>query len=54
VDPKELPGVKIHNPVFDRTPPNQITMYVTEQGNVAPQDAADFIRRTYGGTKQWI
>jgi ribose 1,5-bisphosphate isomerase len=54
VDPAEIPGVKIHNPVFDRTPPDQITSYVTELGIVKPGDVKQFIERIYGGTKQWI
>ena len=54
VYPAEIPGVKIHNPVFDRTPPDQITMYITELGNVKPTDVKQFIERIYGGTKQWI
>lgn len=54
VDPKEVPGVKIQNPVFDRTPPDQVTAFVTELGVVKPTDVRAFIQRIYGGTKQWI
>lgn len=54
VSPEELPGVRVHNPVFDRTPPDQITLYITEEGPLEPGRVADFIRRHYGGAKAWI
>ncbi|HLE47172.1 MAG TPA: ribose 1,5-bisphosphate isomerase, partial [Candidatus Thermoplasmatota archaeon] len=54
VDPKELPGVRVHNPVFDRTPPDQITKFVTERGLVGPRAAAGLIKREFGGGKRWI
>ena len=54
VDPKDLPGVKVHNPVFDRTPPDQVAKYVTERGLVAPRKVAGFIRKEFGGAKRWI
>lgn len=54
VDAKELPGVKVHNPVFDRTPPEQVTVFVTDAGRVVPRDVAKFIRARFGGEKRWI
>lgn len=52
---KELaPGVKILNPVFDRTPPEHVTAYVTEKGRVRPADVAALIRQEFGGAKRWI
>lgn len=54
VDPKEVPGVKMHNPVFDRTPPEQITVFITDAGKVAPRAVAKFIRAQFGGEKRWI
>ncbi|MBI2077073.1 MAG: S-methyl-5-thioribose-1-phosphate isomerase [Euryarchaeota archaeon] len=54
VDPKQLPGVKVHNPVFDKTPPGQVSKYVTERGLLAPRSVAAFIRKEFGGAKRWI
>jgi ribose 1,5-bisphosphate isomerase len=54
VSPKDLPGVKVYNPVFDRTPPQQITAYVTDAGLVKPKDVARFIQDQFGGQKRWI
>ncbi len=54
IDAAEVPGVKIKNPVFDRTPPDQVTAYITELGTIKPGDVKGFIERIYGGTKQWI
>lgn len=54
VDPGEVPGVKIHNPVFDRTPPEQVTEYWTDAGKVKPREAAKFIQARFGGEKRWI
>lgn len=38
-DPKELPGVRILNPVFDVTVASRVTDLLTEVGTVAPADA---------------
>jgi ribose 1,5-bisphosphate isomerase len=54
VSEKELPGVKIHNPVFDRTPPEQITAYLTDRGMVLPDAVGPLIQREFGGATRWI
>lgn len=41
-DPRKLPaGVRVFNPVFDRTMPEQIAGYVTERGLASPRKAAE-------------
>lgn len=50
-DPALVPGVKIRNPVFDRTPPDLIEVYVTDQGLVKPGDVRAFIERQFGATQ---
>jgi len=44
LDGVDLPGVSIWNPVFDRTPPELVTVYATEHGECAPAGALDFSR----------
>lgn len=45
--PREVPrGVRILNPVFDRTPPSLVTAFVTEQGLASPRQA---VRRNLKG-----
>jgi eIF-2B alpha/beta/delta-like uncharacterized protein len=40
VDPKSLPrGTRVFNPVFDRTPPERISAYITEHGLASPRKA---------------
>jgi ribose 1,5-bisphosphate isomerase len=53
-DPAEVPGVRIRNPVFDRTPPELVTAYVTDRGVLKPADVGAFIRREFAGLKKWI
>ncbi len=53
-DPATVPGVKIRNPVFDRTPPDLIEVYVTDRGLVKPKDVRKFIQQEFGATKPWI
>jgi ribose 1,5-bisphosphate isomerase len=42
VDPKEVPGVDIANPVFDATPAEYIDVIVTEKGIISPHAAYQF------------
>lgn len=44
VDPKEFPGVRIFNPVFDATPPEYIDVIVTEEGVISPYAAYEIIK----------
>lgn len=53
-DPAQVPGVKIRNPVFDRTPPELISVYVTDRGLVEPKDVRAFVQREFGTKKRWI
>lgn len=54
-DPADLPdGVTVHNPVFDRTPPEFVTKYLTEEGPIEPKDTRAFVERVFGGIKRWI
>lgn len=46
--PGEIPeGVKIYNPVFDRTPGNLITYYITELGMISPSSAKETITELF-------
>jgi ribose 1,5-bisphosphate isomerase len=49
LDGAALPGVKIWNPVFDRTWPELITTYATEHGECVPAGALDFSRKHLEG-----
>jgi ribose 1,5-bisphosphate isomerase len=49
LDGVEMPGVAVWNPVFDRTPPEMITVYATEHGECAPAGALDFSNRYLEG-----
>jgi ribose 1,5-bisphosphate isomerase len=53
-DPAHVPGVKLRNPVFDRTPPELVTTYVTDRGLVDPGEVRAFIQREFGAGKRWI
>jgi len=53
-DPLEVPGVRIRNPVFDRTGPELITGIVTDKGILKPADVGAFIRREFANVKKWI
>ncbi len=44
VDPDEVPGVKISNPVFDATPPEYIDSIITEEGMISPEGAYRIIK----------
>jgi ribose 1,5-bisphosphate isomerase len=48
------PGVKVFNPVFDRTPPELITAFITEKGLIEPSKAAQLIKTEFGEAKRWI
>jgi len=40
VDPRSVPrGTRVFNPVFDRTPPERISAFITEQGLASPRKA---------------
>ncbi len=43
IDPDKMQGVKIRNPVFDRTPPELIDTIITELGAVSPAKAKELI-----------
>lgn len=50
----ELPdGIEVHNPVFDRTPPEDVAAYITQDGPVAPEDVKAMADRLYEGW-QWM
>lgn len=53
-DPASLPGVRIKNPVFDRTPGELIEAIITEDGPVKPADAGAYVRRIFGERKLWV
>jgi ribose 1,5-bisphosphate isomerase len=41
----DLPGVLFRNPVFDVTPPGNITRIVTEEGPISPRDVTGTVER---------
>ncbi len=43
-NPKDFPGVKFRNPVFDATPPEYIDAIITERGVISPYLAYQIIR----------
>ncbi len=43
-NPKEFPGVKFRNPVFDATPPEYIDAIITERGIISPYLAYQIIK----------
>lgn len=58
-DPREvidepIDGVKVRNPVFDRTPPDLITRYMTEEGPLGPGRVRAFIQDHFGTLEGWI
>lgn len=58
-DPREvldepIDGVKVRNPVFDRTPPDLITRYMTEKGPLEPVRVKAFIQDHFGTREGWI
>ena len=46
-DPKDFPGVRFLNPVFDVTPAARVTSVLTEFGAVAPGDLAAAARKAW-------
>ncbi|MEM3341703.1 MAG: ribose 1,5-bisphosphate isomerase [Thermoplasmata archaeon] len=48
-NPKDFPGVKFSNPVFDATPPEYISGIVTEFGIIPAYAAYDIIIKQFGG-----
>lgn len=52
--PRELRGVEVFNPVFDRTPPHLVRAYITENGTVTPSRVRSWIRKRYGGRRLWV
>jgi len=51
-DPREvasIPGVKVRNPVFDRTPPEMIRKIITEHGAVKPIDTSIYVGKHLEG-----
>ena len=54
IKPGEVPrGVRVLNPVFDRTPPQRIAAYVTEQGLAAPAQAVQRNARALPPEEAW-
>lgn len=54
IKPGEVPrGVRVLNPVFDRTPPNRIDGYVTERGLESPAKAVQRNLRTLPPEGVW-
>jgi ribose 1,5-bisphosphate isomerase len=49
LDGQRMPGVKVLNPVFDRTPPELVTTYATEHGECAPAKALAFAKEYLEG-----
>ncbi len=45
IEPNRVPGVKIRNPVFDRTPSRYLTAVLTEFGELLPGNVKDFIEK---------
>ncbi|NPA74583.1 MAG: ribose 1,5-bisphosphate isomerase [Euryarchaeota archaeon] len=43
-DPRDFPGVKFRNPVFDATPPEYIDAIITERGLISPYLAYQIIK----------
>lgn len=54
VDGALVPGVKVLNPVFDRTPPELVDVYVTEGGLLQPTEVRSFIEREFREVSAWI
>lgn len=54
VDPSEVPGAKIRNPVFDATPPALVSRYVTERGVLTASQIRPFVRKLFRGVTLWI
>jgi ribose 1,5-bisphosphate isomerase len=47
-DPDSFKGINIANPVFDRTPPDYITEYITEIGALIPSKVKELIESEFG------
>lgn len=47
VNPKQFPGVKIRNPVFDVTPPEYIDLIITERGIIPPSAAYTLLQEQF-------
>lgn len=43
----EVPGVKIFNPVFDRTPADHVKYFVTEKASIEPHDVRAFVKSEF-------
>jgi len=48
-DPRDFPGVRFYNPVFDFTPPEYVDAIVTEFGVMSPYTAYELIVREFSG-----
>lgn len=53
-DPAQVPGVHIHNPVFDATPPRLISKIVTEAGVVRPSQVRRLLDRRFKDVTLWL
>lgn len=54
VDPAEVPGAKIRNPVFDATPPQLVSRIVTEKAVLPPGKVRPFVRSLFKDVTLWI
>lgn len=58
LDPEDLPGVRLHNPVFDDTDPRLIDHIITEKGIISPDMAPSIVKGMFGdlveGEFEWL
>jgi ribose 1,5-bisphosphate isomerase len=56
--PEDLPGVRLHNPVFDDTDPRLIDHIITEKGVISPDMAPSIVKEMFGdiaeGEFEWL
>lgn len=52
--PEAIPGVEVINPVFDRTPPDLIQRYITQEGDMEPAQVGPWLRERHGRREGWI
>jgi ribose 1,5-bisphosphate isomerase len=50
-DPDKFPGVKIKNPVFDRTPAKYIKEIITDVNIIKTDEVKDFIQKEFGAVE---
>ncbi len=52
--PEPLPGVEVLNPVFDRTPPELIQRYITQEGDMEPEQVEGWLRTNHPHREDFI